>query len=217
MRRKSSWAEFGVENEENSTERGAPFVIGSSRKNRTWPNWVAKRLQWGVMMRTGPGGKQTQIRKSHVEDLWFHTKYRDWGCKEAFEMWNRHHSAVCFRRSVCCSVWFRINWREDEGGGRVSQGGYSIQVTVACIAKKSVDSRGEKKGESWQEIGSGRMAVKRRQVGRQLETTKKRVLLSKEGGVLKKPEVSVVKAWKMSVPKQTRMARGREGEGRHSL
>lgn len=38
MRRKSSWAEFGVENGENSTERGAPFVIGSSRKNRAWPN-----------------------------------------------------------------------------------------------------------------------------------------------------------------------------------
>lgn len=45
---------------------------------------------------------------------------------------------------------------------------------MACIAKKSIDSRGKTKGESWQEIGSGRKAVKRRQLGRQLETTKKR-------------------------------------------
>lgn len=52
---------------------------------------------------------------------------------------------------------------------------------MACIAKKSMDSSGKTKGESWQEIGSGRRAVKGRQLGKQLDNQKERVLGSKGG------------------------------------
>ena len=69
-------------------------------------------------------------------------------------------------------------------------------MTVACTAKKYMDSRGKIKGESWKAIGSRWRAVKRRQLRGQWETAQEREVSPKGGGWggEEARNVSVVKA-----------------------